>query len=55
MATSKPKTTRTKKSVAQFIAALKDPQQIRDSKTFVALMRKATGKPPAMWGPSIVG
>ena len=55
MATSEPKTTRTKKSVSQFIATLKEPGQRKDSKTLVSLMRKVTGKSPAMWGPSIVG
>lgn len=49
--------TKTKPSgdnVAAFIACITDEQKRRDSAELVTLMRRATGKPPRMWG-SIVG
>ena len=49
------KTQRTTASVAGFLAAIADPQRRRDAKALAALMRKATGERPAMWGASIIG
>lgn len=49
------KTQRTNASVAAFLAAIPDPQRQRDAKALAAVMRKATGEKPAMWGLSIVG
>ena len=49
------KTQRTKASVAAFLAAIPDPQRQRDAQALAALIRKATGETPAMWGSSIVG
>jgi len=49
------KTQRTTASVAGFLAAIADPQRQQDAKALAALMRKATGERPAMWGASIVG
>ena len=49
------KTQRTKASVAEFLAAIPDPDRRRDAKALAALIRKATGEKPAMWGTSIVG
>ena len=49
------KTQRTNASVAAFLAAIPDPQRQRDAKALAALIRKATGERPAMWGSSIVG
>jgi hypothetical protein len=49
------KTQRTKASVADFLAAISDPRRQRDAKALAALIRKATGEKPAMWGSSIVG
>lgn len=49
------KTQRTTASVAAFLATIPDPQRQRDAKSLAALMRKATGERPAMWGTSIVG
>lgn len=49
------KTQRTTASVAAFLATIDDPQRQRDAKALAALMRKATGQRPAMWGSSIVG
>jgi hypothetical protein len=52
---AEPKTRATRASVGAFLAALEDPRQRRDCRKLVALMRKATGAPPKMWGPAIVG
>ena len=49
------KTKVTKKSVAGFIAALRDPGQRRDSRTLLQMFKQATKKRPRMWGSSIVG
>lgn len=49
------KTQRTKASVSAFISALPDPVMRKQARQLAALMRKATGKAPAMWGPAIVG
>lgn len=49
------KTQRTNASVAAFLAAIPDPHRQRDARTLAALIRKATGERPAMWGTSIVG
>ena len=38
-----------------FISQVDDEQKRKDSKELVQLMSKVTGKPPKMWGPSIVG
>lgn len=42
-------------SVAAFLAALPDAQMRKDSKVVAAMMRKATGCKPVLWGGSIVG
>ena len=42
-------------SPAAFISRLPEAQRRKDAKTLVAMMRKASGKPPKMWGPSIIG
>ena len=49
------KTQRTNASVAAFLAAIAEPHHRRDAKALAALIRKATGETPAMWGPNIVG
>ena len=49
------KTQKTNASVAQFIAAIENDQQRKDSKTLVSMMTKATKSKPAMWGPAIIG
>lgn len=49
------KTKKTTASPAAFIASVKDPAKRADAKQLLALMRKATGMPPKMWGSSIVG
>jgi len=49
------KTQRTKASVTAFLAAIDDPGRRKDARALGALIRKATGHAPAMWGPAIVG
>lgn len=49
------KTRPTGASVADYIASRADPQQRRDCKELMALLRKVTRQAPKMWGPSIVG
>lgn len=49
------KTRPTNVSVSSFIDAIEDETRRKDAKTLVALMRKATGEPPKMWGPAIIG
>lgn len=49
------KTRPTGASVAAFLAAIEDEDRRRDCKTLDAIMRRATGDKPRMWGPSIVG
>jgi hypothetical protein len=56
MAKSKSKTKPTAVSPAAFVAAKsKDPQQAADARSLMRLFKAVTGKPPKMWGPTIVG
>lgn len=48
------KTVPTSADVLHFLANFDDDQR-KDSETLVALMQKVSGKPPVMWGPSIIG
>lgn len=41
--------------VHAFVDAVPHPVRRRDAGTLLALMGRATGQPPVMWGPSIVG
>lgn len=49
------KTRRTKASVAAFLEAVPDDRKREDSLVLVAMMQRATGHSPAMWGTSLVG
>ena len=49
------KTKPTQASVAEHLAAIEDPARRADCEVLVKLMRKLTGQPPKLWGPSIVG
>ena len=49
------KTKSTKVSPEAFIERVASSQQQQDCHELIALMRKITGDPPKMWGPSIVG
>jgi hypothetical protein len=48
-------TVETARSPAAFINALESEQRRKDCRELMALMKKATGHPPKMWGASIVG
>ena len=48
------KSAKTKASVASFVNK-QSPQQKKDSKTLIKMMREATGSKPAMWGESLIG
>lgn len=49
------KTRKSRRSVAAFIGAIKDPARRSECRKVLRLMRTATGLKPAMWGPTIVG
>jgi hypothetical protein len=49
------KTVPTENDVAAFLATLEDTQQQRESEELVGIMQEVSGKPPVMWGPSIIG
>lgn len=50
-----PKTTKTKASVAAFIAAVEDETRRKDAKAVDKMLREVSGEKPAMWGPTIIG
>jgi hypothetical protein len=52
---SEPKTRETKASVAAFLGKIADTERRRDCKEVAAMMRRATGAAPKMWGTAIVG
>ena len=41
--------------VKAFLAVIPDPKRRADAETVLTLMREVTGKPPQLWGGSIVG
>lgn len=49
------KTKQNKASVATFLGAIEDKQQLSDARKLSAMMRAATGSRAKMWGASIVG
>ena len=49
------KTTATGASVDDYLAARGNEQQRADCRALIDLLERATGQPPRMWGPSIVG
>ena len=49
------KTRPTDASVARFLDDVPDAAKRDDCRTLVAMMEKASGQPPRMWGNSIVG
>ncbi len=58
MASGKKAEVKTKKndaSVSDFIESEPDERKRQDSRVLLDMMREATGEPPKMWGPSIVG
>jgi hypothetical protein len=52
---AKMKTVPTEVDPYDFIEQVADEVKQEDSKELIALMKKITGKPPKMWGPSIIG
>lgn len=49
------KTKPTAVSVESFLKGVADEQQRQDSFTLIEIMKKVTGEPPKMWGPSMIG
>jgi len=49
------KTKPTTVSFASFVAGVAGDERRKDCKALAQLMKRVTGKPPVMWGPSIVG
>jgi hypothetical protein len=49
------KTKPTSADVNEFLDRVADPERRADARTLVKLMRDATGCPPRMWGPSMIG
>lgn len=49
------KTIPTTQDVLDFLANLEDEQQQKDSQILITIMQRISGKPPVMWGPSIIG
>lgn len=49
------KTKATKASVTDYLASRGSPEQIADCKALMKILRRQTGEPARMWGPSIVG
>lgn len=55
MKSNENKTQPTEVSVSDFLASIDDEQKRADSQVVAQLMEAATGEPPKMWGPAIVG
>ena len=49
------KTKATEVGVDEFLESVADPQRREDARTLIAKMERLTGRPPVMWGPSIIG
>lgn len=49
------KTIANTQSVAAFIDSLEDAEQAADSRELVRIFQEVSGKPPVMWGSSIIG
>jgi hypothetical protein len=45
----------TAQTAAAYVAALDNGSRREDSRTLIAMMKRATGCAPKMWGPSIIG
>jgi hypothetical protein len=55
MAKNSNKTTQTEESVYDFLEKVPDQNKRDDCKVIIEMMKKVTGLPPKMWGPSIIG
>jgi hypothetical protein len=49
------KTQPTRVDPRDFVASVEHPLRRRDAETLLELFEGATGQPPTMWGPSIIG
>jgi hypothetical protein len=49
------KTVETCADVNAFVATVTDPAQRADAERLIEIMSSASGHPPIMWGPSIIG
>jgi Domain of unknown function (DU1801) len=49
------KTKQTNASVSEYLANIADDERRKDCKALAAVMKRATGETPKMWGASIVG
>jgi hypothetical protein len=49
------KTQETSADVAAFVANVTDPAQRADAEVLIDMMATASGHPPKLWGPSIIG
>ena len=49
------KTKPTGASVDAYLASRASAEQLKDCRAIMAMCKRVTGKPPKMWGPSIVG
>jgi len=49
------KTRPTGADVGDFVASRANDAQLADCRKLMAILKKVTGQPPKMWGPSIVG
>jgi len=49
------KTRPTDAGVDAYLASKANPEQLADCQAIMAMCKRATGQPPQMWGPSIVG
>ena len=52
---AEPKTKPTEVSVDSFLNGVADAQQRADALRVLEIMKEVTGKPPRMWGPTMVG
>jgi hypothetical protein len=52
---AKPKTKATEASVEAFLNGVADVQQRADAFQLLEIMKEITGKPPKLWGPTMVG
>jgi hypothetical protein len=52
---NEPKTRPTGASVDEFMASVEPARRREDGQALITMMRRASGEPPEMWGPSIVG
>ncbi len=52
---AEPKTRPVKGGLATYLKAIDDPDRRRDTRTLIALLRRATGAKPILWGTSIIG